>query len=454
VSDASDDIVADKPKAAKRAKSAKRSASEAEVLDHQEEPEANNNTESALVVGEDVDVDEEEEEVPFDLDLAPGRTSQLPAPNMQLTGHEGVVYSCAFDTSGRVLASGSKDRCVFLWDVFGNESGECRNFNVLRGHKNAVLDVKWLPPAASGGLLTASADQVVSLWDAERGLRVRKFTEHSAIVNCCATDATNPDLVVSGSDDCTAILWDLRASSGGKGKQSGAATSMFHDYQVTAVALAGDGTTVYTGGVDNIIRKWDLRSVRGGKNHNGTNGGDPEGPVLTMRGHTDTITGLSVSPDGALLLSNSMDCSLRAWNINPFVAGIGGGMGTAAGGGSHEGQTQPPPPPQQQQQEQGTQRYERLFQGHHHGAEKNLLKCGWSSSMRGRSPSGNREDDMLFVCAGSADRVVHIWDAHTAQPAYKLPGHSGSVNEVCFHPTQPIVASCSTDRTIWLGELA
>ena len=32
-------------------------------------------------------------------------------------------------------------------------------------------------------------------------------------------------------------------------------------------------------------------------------------------GHTDTITGLSLSPDGSFLLSNSMDQTIRMWDI-------------------------------------------------------------------------------------------------------------------------------------------
>jgi Prp8 binding protein len=50
--------------------------------------------------------------------------------------------------------------------------------------------------------------------------------------------------------------------------------------------------------------------------------------------------------------------------------------------------------------------------------------------------------------------MVYVWDLHTAQLTYKLPGHSGSVNEVVFHPKEPILGSCSSDKTIFLGELA
>lgn len=52
------------------------------------------------------------------------------------------------------------------------------------------------------------------------------------------------------------------------------------------------------------------------------------------------------------------------------------------------------------------------------------------------------------VTAGSADRMVYIWDAASRALLYKLPGHTGSVNEASFHPTQPIIGSASSDKTV------
>lgn len=43
------------------------------------------------------------------------------------------------------------------------------------------------------------------------------------------------------------------------------------------------------------------------------------GLLQKMRGHTDTVTGLSLSPDGSYLLSNAMDNTLRIWDIRPFA---------------------------------------------------------------------------------------------------------------------------------------
>ncbi len=42
------------------------------------------------------------------------------------------------------------------------------------------------------------------------------------------------------------------------------------------------------------------------------------------------------------------------------------------------------------------------------------------------------------MAAGSGDRFVYIWDTTTRRILYKLPGHAGCVNEVDFHPFEPI----------------
>ena len=75
-----------------------------------------------------------------------------------------------------------------------------------------------------------------------------------------------------------------------------------------------------------------------------------------------------------------------------------------------------------------------------HDLQKNLLKCAWSAD-------GGR------VTCGSADRLVNIWDVTSKRLLYRLPGHGGSVNDVAFHPLEPIVVSAADDKKIFLGEV-
>ena len=133
---------------------------------------------------------------------------------------------------------------------------------------------------------------------------------------------------------------------------------------------------------------------------------------LSSRATLTRSTGLDVDPSGTRLLSHSMDHSLRVWDVQPFAAGGDAARCKSvlqAGGGSN-------------------------FEGQ-------LLRCSWSW-------------DGSKIAAGSADRNVCVWDVDSGALMYRLPGHSGSVLDVAFHPTQPILASGGVDSDIYLGEVA
>jgi Prp8 binding protein len=53
----------------------------------------------------------------------------------------------------------------------------------------------------------------------------------------------------------------------------------------------------------------------------------------------------------------------------------------------------------------------------------------------------------------SITQTVNIWDSRTGHQLYKLSGHDGGVVDVAWHPKQNIIASCSVDHSVILGEL-
>ena len=68
----------------------------------------------------------------------PARTSNMEAPIMLLTGHEGEIYSSKFHPDGEFLASAGFDRQIFFWKVYG----ECENFHVMSPtHSGAIVDL-------------------------------------------------------------------------------------------------------------------------------------------------------------------------------------------------------------------------------------------------------------------------------------------------------------------------
>jgi len=70
---------------------------------------------------------------------------KLATSTMQLSGHLSEIYSMKFSTDGQYLASAGFDRLIYFWDVFpssGSEVSEpCKNIGVLKGHKNAIIDL-------------------------------------------------------------------------------------------------------------------------------------------------------------------------------------------------------------------------------------------------------------------------------------------------------------------------
>lgn len=313
----------------------------------------------------------------------PARTSQLQAPIMCLEGHGAEVLATKFNHKGDTMASGSFDNQIFLWRVYG----ECDNTAMLSGHKGAVTQIDWMRDDTR--LLSSSSDMTVGLWDVELAQRIRKFTGHRSFVNACGAPHRSGDgdehLVVSGSDDGTARIWDVR--------QKTVVMSVACPSVVTSVCCGSLEQQMFTGGVDNTVTCWDLRN---------------EGSALyTLEGHEDTITSVALSPDGGTLLTNSMDNSVRTWSAKPFSAG---------------------------------KRQQKIFTGAVQGFEKRLLRANWS-------PDGRR------IVAGSSDHQVYVWDVASQRILYRLPGHKGTVTEVDYHPTEPIIASGATDKTIYLGEI-
>lgn len=128
---------------------------------------------------------------------------------------------------------------------------------------------------------------------------------------------------------------------------------------------------------------------------------------MELKGHSNSITGLEFSHDGSFLLSNAMDGRLRIWDTRPFAP---------------------------------ANRCVKIFQGHQHSFDMSLLRCAWSADGR-------------FVTAGSSDGLVNVWNTTNRAVVYKLTGHTGVVHDVRFHPREQIIASCSADKTILLGEL-
>jgi len=117
-----------------------------------------------------------------------------------LKGPEDWVRSVAFSPDGKILASESKDYTICLWDV---ETGDC--IRVLKGHEGEILSVAFSPDGKI--LASGSKDETIRLWDVETGDCIRVLKEHEDSVRSVAF---SPDgkILASESKDKTIRLRD------------------------------------------------------------------------------------------------------------------------------------------------------------------------------------------------------------------------------------------------------
>ncbi|HEY9829688.1 MAG TPA: NB-ARC domain-containing protein, partial [Stenomitos sp.] len=258
-----------------------------------------------------------------------------------LSGHTSRVWSLCWSPDGRTLASGSDDSSVRLWDV-----QEGKYLKVLYGYTSWVCAVAWSPippnPPYQGGqggiLASGSDDSSVRLWDIHEGKCLKVLpSEAGRIWSVC----WSPDgcTLASGGDDSSVRLWDVH-----EGKCLKVLPG--HAGRVWSVAFSSDGRTVASGSYDQTVRLWDvidghcLNILSGHASRvravafspNSTNqegilasGGDDSlirlwdvsrGKCLkTLQGHTNWVSSVAWSPDGNTLASGSFDQTVRVWDV-------------------------------------------------------------------------------------------------------------------------------------------
>ncbi|MEO0405860.1 MAG: serine/threonine-protein kinase [Cyanobacteria bacterium P01_A01_bin.135] len=201
-----------------------------------------------------------------------------------LPRHSDRVQAVAFSPDGKLVISGSGSSDLLVWET---ATGVLRTS--LTGHDSAINDIK----VSSDGriLASASADRTIRLWDLQRSELLQVLEGHQSYVNAVVFTPDGTTLL-SGSADRTIRSWPLE----------GGEASVFaeHNTFINAIAVSPDGATLISAGADDSIVLWNLetREISG-----------------RLEGHEGFVNDIEVSPSGRLLISSSADSTLKVWNL-------------------------------------------------------------------------------------------------------------------------------------------
>ncbi|MEH2082934.1 MAG: serine/threonine-protein kinase [Nostoc sp.] len=173
-----------------------------------------------------------------------------------IAGHQLKVNSVVFSPQGQLLASASYDRTIRLWQIPALE-GSQREFenhpcysllSTLSGHAWAVLTVAFSPDGQI--LATGSDDNTIKLWEVNTGQLICTLVGHSWSVVAVAFTADGETLL-SASCDKTVKLWKVSTAEE-------IVTLSGHVDSVSAVAVSKVTQLIASGSWDKTIKLWQL----------------------------------------------------------------------------------------------------------------------------------------------------------------------------------------------------
>ena len=152
-----------------------------------------------------------------------------------------------------------------------------------------------------------------------------------------------------------------------------------HSDEVHGMAVSPDGKRIVSGSADKTVKVWD--SATGEE-------------VATLRGHSDGVISVAFSPDGKRIISGSWDNTIKVWD-----AATGAELMTLRGHDFY----------------------------------------GGSIDSIAFSPDGER------IVSGSGDKTIKVWDATNGDELMTIRGHERRIGPVSFSPDGRRIVSGSMD---------
>ncbi|KAI8588021.1 WD40-repeat-containing domain protein [Geranomyces variabilis] len=341
----------------------------------------------------------------------------------ELKGHRGAVYAVQFSPCGKLLASGSFDKTVRIWDALSTQ----KEVHCLKSHYLNISDLSWSKNSAE--LLSGGYDQTCKTWDVETGKMVGSYA-NEGFIQCVMFNPQDANIFFSGTSRNALCMVDRR--------QPDTALTLENEAMVNSLYVYRDATCVLSADAAGQLKTWDVRTgkcVHAFSNEPTKkpishvtvcyNDGDEEPRYMAVNSYDNVMRvydrGFSPPTSQERLIHALKGYKNKNWPIKSSFYRFKDGKSGLKRGGSQEDMYGKGDIP--------------VTQADGISAEKERFS-----------------DSTQLLATGSADPFVYVYNVGgpegTGELLQRLEGHTDRVYAVNFHPTESILASCSADFTL------
>jgi WD40 repeat protein len=404
-----------------------------------------------------------------------------------LNGHSRLVYGPSFVDDGKLLVFASSDHKLKSWQTetgteamefpelhIHDDSMSCvavswkskliayataqneiiicktseanKRHQIFEGHSSYISELTFSPDSLR--LASASGDETIKIWTLATDTDTDTDTKHKADltleghsgpVNTIAfslmSDKFPDNLLASGSDDHTIIIWDWKKKEDVRRRW----ILVGHTGPVNSVAFSPNGRLA-SASDDGMVRLWNVRL--------GISYG-------ILSGHSSWVRSVSFSSSGDQLASASDDCTVKIWDVE---------MGMLQRGLNEHSDVVtvaafPPPRDLKWYASACSDKTIKIWDRDTATVFATLEGHSGAINCISISPNGS------FIASASDDQTVRIWNAHSPDNVPKNNNaitmeadmchydHKGSVTCVVFLPDGKHVASSSSNGTVILWDV-